>query len=338
MNALISTPLELPSPTRARLVADIGGTHARFGLVAEAGGPVIAIERLRTDRHQHLEDAVRAYLACLPPTIIRPTQACFAVAVPLVGDAVAFTNNPWRLSRRALQRELGLDALHWINDFEALALALPGLEGNRLRAHGASPAKHGTLAVVGPGTGLGVAGLTEGAAGWQAIPGEGGHATLAPLDDFEAAVLAAARREVEHVSAERLLSGLGLPLLHRAVALASGRSVDGGHISTEGIVRSGVDGSDPGCTQTLSVFCAMLGTFAGNVALTFGAQGGLYIGGGIVPRMADVFFASAFRDRFEAKGRYRAYMQAIPTALILDPHAALSGASLALAQKLGDRF
>jgi glucokinase len=188
---------------------------------------------------------------------------------------------------------------------------------------------------VGPGTGLGVAGLIETAAGWQAIPGEGGHATLAPTDDFEAAVLAVARCEVEHVSAERLLSGIGLPLLHRAVAAASGRPAEGEALTTEAIVQRGVGGTDTGCVQTLSVFCAMLGSFAGNVALTLGARGGLYVGGGIVPRMADLFFASAFRERFEAKGRYRGYLQSIPSALILDPHAALTGAALALEQRLG---
>jgi glucokinase len=231
-----------------------------------------------------------------------------------------------------LQRELGLDQLQLLNDFEALALALPRLTADGLRAHGLVPCPRGTLAVVGPGTGLGVAGLIETAAGWQAIPGEGGHATLSAADDFEVAVVAAARRHFEHVSAERLLSGIGLPLLHRAVATVSGRAVETESPGTEAIVQRALAGEDAGCVQTLSVFCAMLGSFAGNVALTLGARGGVYIGGGIVPRIADLFFASAFRERFEAKGRYRAYLQSIPTALILDPQAALLGAALALEQ------
>lgn len=321
----------IPAPW---LVADIGGTHARFGLVAGPGSPVVQVQRLRADQHAHLVDAVRAYLASLPPLGAAPRRACFAVATPLTGDEVAFTNSRWRFSRSAVQRELELDQLQLLNDFEALALALPRLTPKGLRAQGPQPQPRGTLAVVGPGTGLGVAGLIETAAGWQAIPGEGGHATLAAGDEFEAAVLAAARRELEHVSAERLLSGIGLPLLHRSVAAASGRSVDAA-LATEAIVQRGADASDADCARTLAVFCAMLGSFAGNVALTFGARGGVYVGGGIVPRLADLFFASAFRERFEAKGRYRGYLQAIPTALIVDPQAALAGAALALEQSEG---
>lgn len=215
------------SPTAARwLVADIGGTHARFGLVDGPGRPVTHVQRLRADAHAHPIDAVRTYLASVTPVCAAPTQACFAVATPLGGDEVVFTNCRWRFSRHALQRELGLDRLHLLNDFEALALALPRLTADGLRAHAAMQPPHGTLAVVGPGTGLGVAGLIETPAGWRAIPGEGGHATLSSADDFEAAVLAAARREFDHVSAERLLSGIGLPLLHRLVAAVSGRSAE----------------------------------------------------------------------------------------------------------------
>lgn len=323
------------------LVADIGGTHARFGLVEVPGLAVTQVQRLRTADYAQLSDAARAYLAALPTSLTRPGYACLAVAAPLDGDEVRFINHPWRFSREALQRELGLERLLLLNDFEALALALPHLTAAGLRAHppgpGHSPsdAPRGTLAVVGPGTGLGVAGLIHTPSGWHAIPGEGGHVTLAACDDFEVAVLAAARRELAHVSAERLLSGVGLPLLHRAVAAASGRSIDVA-MRTEAILQRGLDGDrrDADCARTLTVFCAMLGTVAGNVALTLGARGGVYIGGGIVPRIADFFFASAFRERFEAKGRYRDYMSAIPTALIIDPQPALTGAAVALAQAM----
>lgn len=328
----------MTTPTAATvpwLVADIGGTNARFGRVLGSGQPVTDIRHLRAAGHAHLADAVRAYLAS-DSAAGAPRQACFAVATPLDGDAVAFTNSAWRFSRSALQRELGLDRLMLLNDFEALALSLPRLTPDGLRPHGVLPEPHGTLAVVGPGTGLGVGAVIETAIGWQAIPGEGGHATLAPGNDFEAEVLSAARHEVAHVSAERLLSGIGLPLLHRCVARAAGRVTDASGLTTEAIVQHGVEdhhaGRDSACVQTLSVFCAMLGAFAGNVALTVGARGGLYVGGGIVPRMSDFFFASDFRERFEAKGRYRDYLRAIPTALIVDPHAAMTGAALALEQ------
>ncbi len=344
MTLITGSSLLCAAPQPPWLVADIGGTHARFGLVEGAGLAVTHSERLRTEAHPQLIDAARAYLAALPPSVSRPTQACLAVAAPLDGDEVRFINHPWRFSRDALQRELGFERLLLLNDFEALALALPCLPAEALRRHASasgqvpSAVQHGTLAVVGPGTGLGVAGLIATAAGWQAIPGEGGHVTLAACDDFEVAVLAAARRELAHVSAERLLSGIGLPLLHRSVAAASGRTIDLA-MRTEAILQHGIDhdrsgsgSGDADCARTLAVFCAMLGTVAGNVALTLGARGGMYIGGGIVPRMADVFFASSFRERFEAKGRYRDYMRAIPTALITDPQAALTGAAVALAQ------
>ena len=340
---MTSTPASPPPGTASQppwLVADIGGTHARFGLVE---GPELVItqaQRLRTEAYPRLIDAARAYLAALPSTIMRPAHACLAVAAPLAGDEVRFINRAWQFSRNALQRELGLKRLILLNDFEALALALPRLTAEGLRMHAPGPghappaAQHGTLAVVGPGTGLGVAGLVQTAAGWQALAGEGGHVTLAACDDFEAAVLAAARRELAHVSAERLLSGVGLPLLHRSVAAVSGRSIDVA-MRTEAIVQRGTaQGCDADCARTLAVFCAMLGTVAGNVALTLGARGGVYIGGGIVPRMADLFFASSFRERFEAKGRYCDYMRAIPTALIIDPQAALTGAAVALARAL----
>jgi glucokinase len=182
--------------------------------------------------------------------------------------------------------------------------------------------------VIGVGTGLGVAAVVPNGRGWLAIPGEGGHATAAAGDDFEAAVLAVARRSFDHVSAERVLSGIGLPLLHGAVCEVLGQPAPSA-LETPAIVERGLAG-DTACERTLATFCALLGSFAGSVALTFGARGGTYIGGGIVPRLGDYFFRSAFRERFEAKGRLRSYMQAIPTAVIVDSLAALTGAAAAL--------
>lgn len=310
------------------LVADIGGTNARFGWVEEPGGAVRHVVKLPVADHAGPAQAAAAYLrdAGLPP----PRKAAIAVATAVQGDVVDLTNSHWRFSRAALQADLGLQALLVLNDFEALALSLPRLAPAQLRAHGAMPQPQGTLAVIGPGTGLGVAGVVQTAQGWVALPGEGGHATLAPADDLESALLAEVRREYAHVSAERLLSGIGLPVLHAALARVQGRAADGR--TAEAIVGHGVAGADAGCRETLDVFCALLGGFAGNVALTLGARGGVYIGGGIVPRLGDGFFSSRFRERFEAKGRFRGYLQAIPTALITDTLAALSGAALAIEQ------
>lgn len=316
------------------LVADIGGTNARFGWVDGDAGRVLHVRKLPTAGHPQPVDAVQAYLRELAQVLGAayrpPVHAAFAVATAVAGDEVAFTNSHWRFSRTVLQSELRLQALLVLNDFEALALSLPRLGGSQLRAHGAMPRPCGTLAVIGPGTGLGVGGVTQTRHGWVALPGEGGHATLAASDDFEAALLQQARQEFPHVSAERLLSGIGLPVLHRAVAAVTGQVAPS--LAAEVIVERGLVGDDAVCARTLDAFCALLGSFAGNVALTLGARGGVYIGGGIVPRLGEYFFRSRFRECFEAKGRFREYLQGIPTALITDTLAALSGAALAIEQ------
>jgi glucokinase len=318
------------------LVADIGGTNARFGWVAEPGRAVERVQTLSCADHAGPAEAAAAYLAALKAdrgaAFTPPRAAAWAVATAVGGDEVALTNNGWRFSQAQAAAELGLSRLVTLNDFEALALALPHLSGAQLRPIGRTPepAPGAALAVVGPGTGLGVAAIVPTGAGWVALPGEGGHATLAAADEHESAVLSAARRRFAHVSAERLLSGIGLPVLHRAVAEVDGIAAP--ELGTEAIVELGLAGSDAHCSQTLDLFCALLGSFAGNVALTVGARGGVYIGGGIVPRLGERFFVSRFRERFEAKGRFRHYLQAIPTALITDTLAALTGAAAALAQ------
>lgn len=324
------------------LVADIGGTNARFGWIAAPGGTIEQVVRLRCADHAGPAEAARAYLAqaatALGGRYAAPRAAAFAVATAVGDDRVAFTNSGWAFSRRETAAALALDELLLLNDFAALALSLPGLAPLQLRVQGLWPSAPATLAVVGPGTGLGVAGLVPTAHGWVPVPGEGGHATLAAVDDEEHALLAAARHlaaaegggAATHLSAERLLSGIGLPLLHRATAAVRGAAgVDA--LATPDIVQQGLAG-DPLCSLTLDHFCALLGGFAGNVALTLGARGGVFVGGGIVPRLGDRFFASRFRERFEGKGRFATYLGAIPTAVILDTHTALAGAAAALAQ------
>ncbi len=317
------------------LVADIGGTNVRFGLVPGPGQEPRHIECLRCADFAGPAEAAAHYLA---QGVARreagassPRVAAFAVATVASGDRIDLTNSAWTFSCSQVRNDLGLDELWVLNDFEALALSLPRLQPAQLRVHGTPAAGAAARAVVGPGTGLGVAGLVHTADGWTALPGEGGHVTMAACDDFEAAVIAHVRREFDHVSAERLLSGIGLPLLHLAVAEVTGANAL--PLSTEDIVQRGTAGSDTVCTRTIDTFCAMLGTFAGNVALTLGARGGLFIGGGIVPRFADRFDRSRFRERFESKGRFRPYLAPIPTALIVEPHATLTGAAAAIERR-----
>ena len=330
MNASFVKRPALPFPW---LVADIGGTFARFGLVTGEQSGIVHVRKLPVADYADPAKAASAYfaeVAAVDPGFQAPRAAAFAVATAVAGDKVDLTNSHWRFSQAAVRAELGLDAFIVLNDFEALALSLPRLEPSQLRAHKGLPLQRGTLAVIGPGTGLGVAGVVETPAGWIALPTEGGHVTMPASDDFESALLAHVRKTYPHVSAERLLSGIGMPVLYDGVAAVLGKP--GAALTTEAIVERGMNGSDPVCDRTLDVFCALLGCFAGNVALTIGARGGVYIGGGIVPRLGDRFFASQFRERFEAKGRFRSYLEDIPTALITDTLAALTGAAAAIEQ------
>ena len=319
---------------RPWLLADIGGTNARFGWLAEGSSTPGHVLTLPTADHAGPVMAALQYLRGLRQRLGSdyqpPRAAAWAVATAVAGDAVHFTNSSWSFSRAAAQADLMLDELLVLNDFKALALSLPRLQTHQLRCFGGPQQglAGAALAVIGPGTGLGVAGLLPTAHGWVAIPGEGGHATLAATDDFDAAVLAAVRREYAHVSAERLLSGIGLPVLHAAVALVLGQPRP--PLTAGEVVAGALQAGDPVCERTVDSFCALLGGFAGNVALTLGARGGVYIGGGIVPRLGERFFQSAFRQRFEGKGRFQGYLLAVPTALITDTLAALTGAAFAL--------
>jgi glucokinase len=323
-----------PPPAAAPwLVADIGGTNARFGWVDTPGAPVRHVRTLPTAGHAGPAEAAQAYLQALRAELggawPAPRAAAIAVATSVTGDLISYTNGPWRFSRAALPAALGVRTVRVLNDFEALALALPGLRPGQFRAHAQPPQPRGVLAVVGPGTGLGVGAAVQTPVGWQALPGEGGHATLAPTDDEESRLLGQVRQWHAHVSGERLLSGIGLPVLHRAVCALAGAPDPG--LSTPQVIERGLTGGDALARRTLGHFCALLGGFCGSVVLTLGARGGLYIGGGIVPRLGDFFFDSAFRARFEAKGRFSAYLAQVPTAVIIDTEVALQGAAAALA-------
>lgn len=321
-------------PAYPWLVADIGGSNARFGWVAGPESDIAHVSTLAVNEFATPIAASECYLtrlqALLGVSYQAPRCAAFAVATAVAQDHISFTNSHWGFSRTAVQSALALDTFLVLNDFEALALSLPRLKPHQIRAHGALPEHNGTLAVIGPGTGLGVGSVIETRHGWVAIPGEGGHATLAATDDFESALLTHVRKEFPHISAERLLSGIGMPVLYRAVAHLM--QVAPLELTTEAIVERGLQDTDIICRKTLDVFCALLGSFSGSVALIVGARAGVYIGGGIVPRLGDFFFKSRFREKFEAKGRLDGYLSSIPTALITDTLAALSGAALAIEQ------
>jgi glucokinase len=251
----------------------------------------------------------------------------------VTGDAVRMTNHAWDFSIQALQRELGVQRLLVLNDFEALAHALPALGANDLWRVGpaADGAPGAALAVIGAGTGLGVSGLVpDGRGGWRVIVGEGGHVTLAPSTAREAALLARLRERFGHVSAERACSGPGLVNLYEAVCALDGeapRTLEPAQVLTQALAA---EGADPHCADAVSAFASLLGNVAGNLALTLGARGGVFIGGGIVPRLGERFAQLPFRERFEDKGRFRRYLEPIPTWVITAEAPALLGAARAL--------
>jgi glucokinase len=311
------------------LVGDIGATHARFGLVSP-DGTLLHSRTLADEDYPAIDDAIAAFLAergALP----MPRQGAIAIASPITGDRIAMTNHPWSFSVLALRSRFGFDRLEVINDFTALALALPRLTPqDRLMVGGGTAVIGAPIGVLGPGSGLGVSGLVASGSGWVALTGEGGHATMAPATDRESAVLDCMRRHFDHVSAERALSGPGLVNLYNTLAELHGVPAQG--FTAAQITDLAIRAADPLCVETTRMFCAMLGTMAGNLALTLGARGGVYIGGGIVPRLGQTFVQSPFREGFEAKGRFQAYLAAIPTFVVTHPLPAFLGCAALLAQ------
>ena len=313
-----------------RLLGDIGGTNARWAWQACAGAPLQDISVLPCNASASLHESASSYLAGRGGA--QAHSAALGIATAVTGDEVRMTNNAWAFSITGFKQALGLERCLVINDFTALAMSLPALGSADLMPIGGGPAEPNCpIALIGPGTGLGVSGLTPDSHGnWSALSGEGGHVTLAPADDFESALLTWLRQRLGHVSAERVLSGSGLVNLYQAVCAFNGNAaldLVASDVSDRALAQS-----DPACVQTVRVFSSFLGNVAGNLALTLGARGGLYVGGGIVPRLGKAFDTQLFRQRFEEKGRFQQYLSPIPIWLITASTPALIGASRALDQ------
>lgn len=306
------------------LIADIGATNTRLALLEH--GSITRSRGFASEEFASLSDAIEAYLAAEAPPV-RPTLAVLAVAAPVTGDTVTLTNHPWTFSVEQMRQHFGFTTLRVINDFIANALAVPHLsEADRTQVGGGAPVKPAPIGVIGPGSGLGVSILVpnEGG-GFISVQGEGGHVTMAAADERETAVLELMRRRFDHVSAERFLSGPGLVNLYNALCELSGEHA--APLIAAQITDPGIESEIPRAREATAMFCAMLGTIAGNLALTVGALGGIYIAGGIVPKLGAAFAQSRFRSRFEAKGRFQSYLAAIPTYVITHHAPALLGAA-----------
>jgi len=320
------------SDTFPRLLGDVGGTNARFGWQATAESGIEHVLVLPCAAHETLEAAIRNYLEL--KNLPLPRASALGIANPITGDVIRMTNHHWSFSITDMQHSLGLDRLNVINDFTALALALPSIPTENLVQVGGTAAQaFAPKALMGAGTGLGVSGLlpTDANDHWVAIAGEGGHVTLAAQTETEYRVIELIRQRYGHVSAERVLSGQGLVDLYLALRqLNKGAPVDVAGAAE--ITAWALHDKDPLALQCIEMFAGFLGSVAGDLALTLGARGGVYLGGGIVPRWLGWFETSHFRERFEAKGRFSAYLKDIPVWVInASESPALLGAARSLA-------
>lgn len=318
------------------LVADIGGTHTRLGLVQpdRERFPIVARRSFPTSEFPSLEAVIEHYLEAVELSAI--DAACLAVAGPVRGAEASLTNVDWTVSSERVAAQLHLANVLIVNDFHAVAASLPLLRDVDLCPIGPVSATdvspEGAKAVIGPGTGLGMAGLVSIDGDWQVIPSEGGHAALAPVDELELEVTRALLARFGFVTWEHVLSGPGLENLYRAVSAiwgAADKSMTAADITARALDH------EPVCHQTLELFCSMLGTASGGLAYTFCAEGGLYLAGGILPRISQFLAASHFRERFEAVGGSSDYLRTVSTVLVSTADVGLLGAAVALARCRG---
>jgi glucokinase len=307
-----------------RLLGDIGGTHARWAWQPAPGAAIADVSVVPCAESASLFESAQTYLAGRAGA--RPASAGIGIATSVTGDHVQMTNHPWSFSIEALRNALGVQRCLVINDFTAMAMSLPALgPGDLLQVGAGTPVAGTPIGLLGPGTGLGVSALLPGG---EALAGEGGHVTLAANDEHEMALLGVLHKRFGHVSAERVLSGSGLVNLYEAICTLNGAVAR--QLSPAEVTADASSGADAQCVAALAQFVVLLGSVAGNLALTLGARGGVYIGGGIVPRLGATFDAQRFRQAFENKGRFGAYLRAVPTWIITAQAPALLGAARAL--------
>lgn len=314
------------------LVGDVGGTNARFALVLDEDAPAIKLPSQPTAAHPDINAAIRACLA--GQDVPAPRSAVIAVAGPVTGDRIPLTNAKWVVEPLQMIAGLGLRDVVILNDFEAQALALPGLSGEDIeQIGGGEPLAGASKFVVGPGTGLGAAAMIYAADTWVPVPGEGGHVELGPVTPEDYEIWPHIPRNGGRIGAEEVLSGTGLPRLAGAVARA--RKAEP-HFTSAADITQAANAGDPVAVETLEIFARCLGRVAGDFALSVLARGGVYIAGGVSSHIAPFLRKGGFRAAFDAKAPHAKLMASIPVFLIHHPNPAVDG--LAAYARTPDRF
>jgi glucokinase len=313
------------------VVADIGGTNIRLAIINNEQ-QLTAIKCYQCREFDSLAAVLTHYFA-LQKLSNKSVNACLAIACPVEEDQVVMTNMSWSFSKQALKASLKLDNLWLINDYTAIAYAIPHLtDKQKIQVGGGKSISNKPIAVCGPGTGLGVANIVNVNSKWICLSGEGGHADFAPVNEDQVKILQFLFTKYHHVSYEQLLSGLGLEQIFQALISINDLIIK--PLSAAEISQNAVNNSCDISVLALQHFCKILGSFAGNLALTGGCFGGVYIAGGIVPKFIEFFQQSGFRKCFEQKGRFSNYNQNIPTFVITESQPGMLGASAYLYQQL----
>lgn len=314
---------------RWNLVADIGGTNARFSALLEGQLESEFEFHHSVEEYPLFSDLViklRAEIAAVTGLITAPNAVCLAVACPADVEHIAFTNSHWEFTKTQLLEWFGCQQLVVINDFEAVAHGITELdEDDCLQIGGETPQSHKPVGILGAGTGLGMAGLVSHGNSYSVLDTEGGHADFAPVGQRQMDVLGCLRETYKRVSLERVLSGKGIVNIYKAICTIE--NVEESLETPPEVVAAALDGSNPQALTALNTFCESMGAAAGNLALTLGAKGGIYIAGGVVPRFSEFFASSGFRDKFEEKGRFASYLQPIPVYLVMRSNLGLLGAA-----------
>ncbi|MFT6987185.1 MAG: glucokinase [Psychromonas sp.] len=312
------------------VVADVGGTNIRLAVCNIETGELCKLREFSCAEFITLDAALVQYFSTLQGEV---KHLCVGIACPVEDDRVVMTNLSWEFSKQALKEKLNLESLYVINDYTAISLAVPFVpQEDRIQIGGGESKTDGVTAVFGPGTGLGVSHIIKSEGKWISLDGEGGHVSFAPNTREQADILLLLQDQFGHVSAERILSGQGLVNIYHSLCRLEGKQPE--FHEPKQVSQAALDNSCELALRSLTVFCQIMGGFAGNLALNLACTGGVYIAGGVVPRFIDFFKSSEFRRFFEEKGRFKDYLASIPTYLITHDNPGLLGASVYLRQEL----